>query len=63
MFLAEWDPVKAAAADMALAADDMVRGLQAPDTGQIRRAALADFAAAVSELALAIEDAKEAASA
>lgn len=56
-----WDPVQTSAADMVLAADDMVRGLQAPDTGQIRRAALADFLAAAADLSLAIADAKAAA--
>lgn len=56
-----WDPVQTAAATMLSAADEMVTGLQASDTGQIRRAALGDFRAAVEELSVAIDAAVEAA--
>ena len=54
----EWAPVTSAAGEMLTAANDMDAGLQAPDTGQIRRAALADFASAVATLTLATEEAK-----
>ena len=53
-----WDPVRGNAAEMLTAANDMVSGLQAPDTGQIRRAALADFATAVTDLTQATAAAK-----
>lgn len=53
-----WDPVRSNAAEMLTAANDMVSGLQAPDTGQIRRAALADFATAVTDLTQATAAAK-----
>jgi hypothetical protein len=56
-----WDPVRVGAEEMLIAADEMVTGLQAPDTGQIRRAALADFSSAVATLTLATSDAKAAA--
>ena len=62
-FATEWEAVQTAASDMAAAASDMVTGLQAPDTGQIRRAALADFAQATAELTLAVDAAKAAAEA
>ena len=58
----DWDPVRTAASEMLTAADDMVTGLQAPDTGQIRRAALADFVAAVADLTLAVDAARDSAS-
>lgn len=50
-----WDPVRSAAANMLTAANDMVSGLQSSDTGQIRRAALADFGAATTELGDAVD--------
>ena len=53
-----WQPAEEAAGAMVLASKDMVRGLQAPDTGQIRRAALADLATAVADLSLAVTNAK-----
>jgi hypothetical protein len=56
----EWVPVEDAAAQMATAADEMVAGLRSTDTGQIRRAALADFGTAVASLTLAVNDAKTA---
>jgi hypothetical protein len=56
-----WVPVEEAAAGMATAADEMVVGLRSTDTGQIRRAALADFGTAVASLTLAVNDAKTAA--
>jgi hypothetical protein len=49
-----WTPVQEAAVAMASAADEMVTGLQAPDTGQIRRAALADFGQAAGDLAASV---------
>lgn len=49
-----WEPVQVAAEAMVEAAKDMVTGLQSSDTGQIRRAALADFGAAVEDLTNAI---------
>lgn len=58
----QWASVQAAADEMVLASDDMVRGLQAPDTGQIRRAALADLGVAVDDLTRAVDAAKAAAS-
>ena len=46
----QWDPVRTAADALVTAADEMVTGLQSPDTGQIRRSALADFGVAAAEL-------------
>jgi hypothetical protein len=57
----DWDPVRSAAGDMVEASSDMVSGLQAPDTGQARRAALERFQAAVSTLVDAVNSAKSAA--
>jgi hypothetical protein len=57
-----WDPVRSAAASMLSSADEMVTGLQASDTGQIRRAALGDFTTAVGELSAAVTTATQAAS-
>ncbi len=57
----EWVPVREAAGRMVTSADEMVTGLRSTDTGQIRRAALAEFAAAVTVLTLGIDDAKTAA--
>lgn len=54
----EWAPVHDAATLMVAGADEMVTGLRSTDTGQIRRAALADFAAAVADLTLAVDAAK-----
>ncbi len=56
-----WEPVRSAAATVESAASEMVTGLQASDTGQIRRAALADLGVAVADLALAVDAAVEAA--
>ena len=56
-----WDPVRSSAAEMLIAANDMVSGLQAPDTGQIRQAALDGFATAVTDLTQATAAAKAAA--
>jgi hypothetical protein len=49
-----WDPVLTAAGNMVTAANEMVTGLQSSDTGQIRRAALADYEAAAEELTTAV---------
>lgn len=49
-----WDPVRAAAGNMVTAANEMVTGLQSSDTGQIRRAALADYEAAAEALTTAV---------
>ena len=57
-----WEPVRSAADNMESAANDMVTGLQASDTGQIRRAALGDLGSAVAELSLAGDAAGQAAS-
>ena len=56
-----WGPVRTAAATMLSAANEMVTGLQARDTGQIRRAALRDLEVAVADLSLAVDTAVEAA--
>lgn len=56
-----WEPVRSAAATMLSAANEMVTGLQATDTGQIRRAALRDLEVAVADLSLAVDTAVEAA--
>lgn len=55
-----WVAVQEAADQMVVAADDMVRGLQAPDTGQIRRAALGELGIAVEDLTDAVAAAQEA---
>ncbi len=56
-----WEPVRSAADTMLSAANEMVTGLQATDTGQIRRAALADLGVAVADLSQAVDTAVEAA--
>ena len=49
-----WNQVREAAGAMVTGANDMVTGLQSSDTGQIRRAALADFGVAVDDLKTAV---------
>jgi uncharacterized phage infection (PIP) family protein YhgE len=46
-----WEGVVAAAQSLQAGADGMVSGLEAPDTGEARRAALADFQAAAAGFA------------
>lgn len=50
----QWDSVRGATASMVLAAGEMVTGLQSSDTGQIRRAALADFGLAADDMSNAL---------
>ena len=48
--VASWAVVQIAADEMVVAGNGMVEGIQAPDTGQIRRAALEDYLRAAEDL-------------
>jgi hypothetical protein len=47
---ATWDVVQAAANAMVVAGNGMVEGIQAPDSGEIRRAALEEYTTAAEDL-------------